>query len=275
MPSLVELTKSLSIAFENGEYATCGKLLPPIKIELIKNNLLIPDLSIQNDVYLNDLTITKRILEVGALSNIHTFDFDSFENYFNQLKPYYFSSNHKLSESDKKSKLISLYLLNLLAQNNTTKFHSELQFLDKHIKNLEDDSLLSYPIKLDRWLMEGSYQKAWDLLQSGSQNITEFDSFTDILKSAIRDEIAKNTELSYDFLPLSNIKALLFFNNEKETEKFALERNWSITNSKVYFKNQPKDVTGDDEDETMDEEDQKTNIIDKAMDYAISIENIV
>ncbi|QID84837.1 regulatory particle non-ATPase [Saccharomyces pastorianus] len=274
MPSLAELTKSLSIAFENSDYATCEKLLPPTKIELIKNNLLIPDLSIQNDIYLNDLTITKKILEVGALANIYTFDFDVFDSYFNQLKPYYFSSDHKLSESDKKSKLISLYLLNLLAQNNTTKFHSELQFLDRHIKNLEDDSLLSYPIKLDRWLMEGSYQKAWDLLQSGSQNITEFDSFTDILKSAIRDEIAKNTELSYDFLPLSNIKALLFFNNEKETEKFALERNWSVTNSKVYFKNQPKEAL-DEEDETMHEDGQKTKIIERAMDYAISIENIV
>ncbi|CAI4447507.1 BAI_1a_G0017420.mRNA.1.CDS.1 [Saccharomyces cerevisiae] len=274
MPSLAELTKSLSIAFENGDYAACEKLLPPIKIELIKNNLLIPDLSIQNDIYLNDLMITKRILEVGALASIQTFNFDSFENYFNQLKPYYFSNNHKLSESDKKSKLISLYLLNLLSQNNTTKFHSELQYLDKHIKNLEDDSLLSYPIKLDRWLMEGSYQKAWDLLQSGSQNISEFDSFTDILKSAIRDEIAKNTELSYDFLPLSNIKALLFFNNEKETEKFALERNWPIVNSKVYFNNQSKE-NADYEDEMMHEEDQKTNIIEKAMDYAISIENIV
>lgn len=122
--------------------------------------------------------------------------------------------------------------------------------------------------------MEGSYQKAWDLLQSGSQNITEFDSFTDILKSAIRDEIAKNTELSYDFLPLSNIKALLFFNNEKETEKFALERNWSITNSKVYFRNQTKEAL-DEEDEIMHEDGQKTKIIERAMDYAISIENIV
>lgn len=264
MASLPELVKSLSVAFDGQDFDSCTKLLTPIKIELLKNNVFVPDFSNQSEVYYNDLNISKKILEIGALVSLYTLNFPSFQNYFDQLRPYYFGTNSSLSTSENKSKLISLYLLILLSEGDISKFHSELEYVDKHLPNLEDDEFLSYPIKLERWLMEGSYQKAWDLLQSGSK-VPEFDVFTKTLMDAIREEIACNTQLSYDTLPLSNVKVLLFFNNEKETEAFALERGWSITDAMVTF----LDETESDETEA------NSDLIVQSLDYAINLETIV
>lgn len=264
MSSLSDLVKSLSAVYEKKDADACKKLLGPIKIELIKNNLLIPNLSNTNETYLNDLNIAKHILEIGALVSIDTLSFEEFENYFSQLRPYYFSGVNLISESQDKSKLISLNLLILLSNGDITKFHSELEYLSKHISNLEEDQLYSYPIKLEKWLMEGSYQKAWNLIESGSK-ILEFSIFTETLKNAIREEIAQNTELGYSELPLTNIKALLFFESEKEVESFALERGWKISNGTVTF--------GD--EEFVEQVNTKSTTIEKGLDYAINLENIV
>lgn len=284
MVSLENLVKSLNVAFEAKDYESCQKVLPSLKLELIKGNIFVPDLSNSSASYINDLNITKRVFEIGALSSIFVLDFDSFQNYFTQLRSFYFSSNATLSKSDDKSKLISLYLLILLSQGDVTKFHSELEYLDKHILNLEDDELLSYPIKVDRWLMEGLYQKAWKLLETGL-NIPEFNVFNKTLMSAIRDEIAHSTEMAYQELPLSSIKTLLFFSSEKEAEVFALERGWNVTNSVVKF--ELDDTNEDEEENEIDDgfEDDKLHmsrnaksqlkVIENTLDYAVNLESIV
>lgn len=264
MPSLSDLIKSLCIAFESKDYVSCEKLLSPIKVDLMKNNLLIPDLENKNAAYINDLNISKTFLEIGALVSIFTSDFESFKNYFVQVKVYYFCAHSKLYESENKSKLISLYLLVLLSQGEITKFHSELEYLGKHIANFEEDELLCYPIKVEKWLMEGSYQKACDLLASGSK-IPEFDVFTEMLMNAIREEIARNTEMAYERLPLSSIKALLFFNNEKESERFALDRGWKVVNGSVIFE----------EEDLGEGQTEKSSLIEKTLNYAINLETIV
>lgn len=265
MPSLPELTKGLKTAFEGKQYETCLKLLLPIKIELIKAKLLIPDIKSakENQSYLQDLNIAKKILEIGALSSIYCEDFETFMNYYSQLSAFYFSDVKELSDSDSKFKLISLYLLILLAQNDYTKLHSEFEFLSRYVTNLEESSYLSYPVKLERLLMEGSYQKAWDLLQTGSK-VEEFNVFTKTLKDAIREEIALNSEQAYSSLPLFNAKTLLFFENEKEMEAFAKERDWSVNHGVITFGN----------DSTPDRI-ESGDTVDMAIDYAVHLESIV
>jgi len=170
----------------------------------------------------------------------------------------------------------------LRSDGDVTKFHSELEYLDRHIPNLEDDELLSYPIKVDRWLMEGLYQRAWELLNAGL-NIPEFDVFNKTLMNAIRDEIAHSTEMAYQELPLTSIKTLLFLENEKDVQTVADDRGWTVANSIVSF-NQDDD---DDEDDGIDDgfdndaldfnKNVKDNlkVIDNTLDYAINLETIV
>lgn len=264
MVSLLDMMKSLCAAFSSQDYESCSKLLTPIKVELIKNNLLIPNLQSQSEAYINDLVIARKFLEIGALVSIYLLDFDSFQSFFVQARVYYFCSNPKLSESENKSKLISLYLLVLLSKGEITKFHSQLEYLSRNIGNFEEDELLSYPIKVEKLLMEGSYRKAFDLLEFGSK-VSEFDVFTETLTNAIREEIARNTEMAYERLPLISVNALLFFNNEKESEKFALERGWKVEHGSVIFQ----------EEDVAEMEVDKPSLIEKSLNYAINLETIV
>jgi len=163
-----------------------------------------------------------------------------------------------------------------------TRFHSELEYLDRHIPHSEDNELLSCPIKADRWLMEGLYQRAWELLNAGL-NIPEFDVFNKTLMNTIRDEIAHSTEMAYQELPLTSIKTLLFLENEKDVQTVADDRGWTVANSIVSF-NQDDD---DDEDDGIDDgfdndaldfnKNVKDNlkVIDNTLDYAINLETIV
>lgn len=272
MIPLKELTKGLNIAFQSKDYKTCEKLLGHTKIELIKAKLLVPDLfslASGKQAYINDLEVSKKILETGALSSINLLNFVSFENYYAQLRVLYFDPIvcDVLSESENKKKLISLYLLIILSQCDVTRFHSELEYLSRrNLGNLEDNAYLSYPIRLEKLLMEGSYQKAWDMLQNDkdADKVEEFNIFNETLMNAIRDSIASNTEVAYTKLPLFNLKALLFFKTEKQTEAFAKARGWNIVNGSAVFG----------EDDSSDKK-EDTAIISKVLEYAINLENIV
>ena len=278
MVSLEDLAKSLTVAFESKDYESCQKLLPAIRAELIKNNLFIPDFSNTNKSYIADINITKKILEIGALSSVFALNFDNFQNLFAQLRPFYFSGDANILKSENECKIISIYLLILLSQGDITKFHAELEYLDKHIPNLEDDELISYPIKIDRWLMEGLYQKVWELLETG-MNIPEFDVFNKELMLAIRDEIARSTELAYQSLPLSSIKTLLLFGSEKEAETFAIERGWEVSGPKVVFHSRKNAEDGMEDDESQGTANNNTSdevkLIERTLDYAINLETII
>lgn len=282
MVALGDLVKTLNVAFESKDYESCEKIIPAIKLELIKNKIFIPDFSSTNEQYVNDLNITKRILEIGALTNIFLSRYEAFENDFTQLRTFYFSKNEKLANSENKSKIICLYLLVLRSDGDVTRFHSELEYLDRHIPNLEDDELLSYPIKVDRWLMEGLYQRAWELLDAGL-NIPEFDVFNKTLMTAIRDEIAHSTEMAYQELPLSSIKTLLFLDNEKDVETVAEDRGWTVSNAIVSFNQEDDDDEDDDINDGFENDGLDFNksardrlkVIDNTLDYAINLETIV
>lgn len=285
--TLGELVAALGQAFEQEDYAQCARLLAPVKVQLVKNKLLIPQGSLLlQEQYVADLAISRRVLEIGALCNVRLLKLDEFHRFYSQLQQFYFDDNvlEKLPESHDASKIVALQLLAALARGDVTSFHAQLEFLGFRLTDLEQDQYLSYPIKLDRWLMEGSYQKAWDLLDAGSK-IPEFDVFNDTLRNALRDEIAKSTELAYDSIPLSNVKALLFFSSEKDAEQFVLQKGWSITKSIVNFPKVESEVddmeldAGDElsKDNTLENKAIKNqlNVIEKTLDYAINLETIV
>jgi len=69
-----------------------------------------------------------------------------------------------------KNKITGLYLLLLLTQGNYSGFHTELEGLELRAKEgekVEEDKYLGYPIKLERWLMEGSYDLVWRAMEGG------------------------------------------------------------------------------------------------------------
>lgn len=283
MPTLEDLTKQLKASFDAKEYNKADELLSPIKILLIQNELLVPNFTkVKNTHYVDDLVISRSILEIGALSSINLQDFDKFENYLQQLKVFYFNTvnNEQLSKSVNKSKLISLYLLLLLSKGDVVKFHTELEFLGNHLKNIENDLYLNYPIKIENWLLEGYYDKAWELISSKNSEekikLKEFNIFNDTLLLAIRYEISRSIEKTYKKLPFSNAKYLLFLNSEKEVETFAKEQNWEYSNGELFFNNDVKeDKFGFVEDDEYSQLNNSEKLVKNTLNYAREIDSII
>lgn len=273
--SLQKLTGELYQLFEQGEYEKCQQILPSIKLELIKHNLLLPlPNNSETKDQINDLAISQRIFEIGALSSLLTNNYQSFENYVSQLKPFYNNSklHHKPIVNTDSSKVISLYLLYLLSQGLISKFHIELEIIyNSSIYDIDQDNYLQFPINLEKNLMEGNYIKIWKLLKNDSNlPCKEFNHFIDTLIHALRFEIAKSIEKTYKSLPINNCKNLLYFPQEVSDSKFEstlkLEydvNHWNFNNGVITFTNV---------DEKINEND---NIIHNVLSYAEQIESII
>jgi len=274
--SLQKLTAELYALFEQEKYAECQSLLPPIKIELIKHNLLVPLLSnTQTKDQVNDLRIAQRILEIGALSSLLSNNYQSFENYVAQLRPFYSNAKlyHKHELDTDATKIKLLYLLYLLSQGLISKFHTELEIIYNSPQyDVEKDKFLQFPVHLERNLMEGNYIKIWRLLKE-EKNLPcqEYKHFIDTLIQALRFEIAKSIEKTYESIPVNNCKSLLYFPQEQSDAVFEktlqeeLEvENWKFDNGVIYFVKNETELSGN-----------NSNVITNVLNYAEQIESIV
>ncbi|KAF3992245.1 hypothetical protein FT663_01236 [Candidozyma haemuli var. vulneris] len=276
--ALSKLAGELYQLYDHDKYAECQRLLPALKVELIKHNLLVPVPSnSQSTDQINDLKISERILEIGALSSLLTHDYAGFENFFASLRPFYTSTKlHGKSETNTDAtKIIALYLLYLLSQGLISKFHVELETIyNSPSFNVEKDKYLNYPIDLERNLMEGNYIKIWKLLQNeGSLPSKEFHLFTQTLINTLRFEIAKSIEKTNDSIPVSNCRTLLYFPQEQSDKAFeeALKEDlevedWIFKDGVIYFNTKKSQgaFTAD-----------NSSIISNVLDYAEQIESIV
>ncbi|KAI3403123.2 rpn12 [Candida oxycetoniae] len=276
--SLQKLTAEIYFSFEKEDYHKCQQLLTPIKIELIKHNLLVPvDSNTQTKDQLNDIRIAQRILEIGAFSSLFTNDYTGFENYFAQLKPFY--TNEKLQNLKKAhvntdtTKIISLYLLYLLSQGLISKFHVELESIYNFEQfDAENDKFLRFPIDLESNLMEGNCIKIWKLLnEEQSLPCKEFSHFGATLINALRFEIARSLEKTYTSIPVSNCKNLLYLSQEisdaafEHTLRDSLNlTNWELKNGVLYFTQTESEANID-----------NGSIIKNVLGYAEQMESIV
>ncbi|ODV83949.1 hypothetical protein CANARDRAFT_29668 [[Candida] arabinofermentans NRRL YB-2248] len=266
--SLEELTTKLTAYFNADDYDSCSKILPLIKIELIKNNLLIPSLTTKKNP--NDLIITRSILEIGALVSINLLNLKDFSNYITQLKTFYDLVNI-LPESQNKNKLLSLYLLLLLTQGDLALFHIELERFNNFglsVDELERDEFLSIPIKFEKWIIDGSFNKVYELLSSKHNfPCKEFNLFEKDLLDSIRLTIATNIESGYPSLPLENLKLLLFLKNLSDVNYYIDQMNWTVENGIIYFNNNLNDLDDEIKDEKL--------IVKNSLGYAKEMESII
>ncbi|KAH3663722.1 hypothetical protein OGAPHI_005123 [Ogataea philodendri] len=265
--SLEQLTSQLSKSFSANKYAECLKLLTSIKIQLIEKNLLVPSLSTASNP--NDLAISRSILEIGALASINSEDLSGFSSYITLLTPFYDLAS--LPESPNKNKLLSLYLLLLLTQGDLALFHIELERFANYglsVDELEKDEYFAIPIKFEKWIIDGNFNKVYELLSSKhSFPSKEFNLFEKELLDSIRLTIATNIESSYTTLPLENLKLLLFLKNQADVKHFIDEMGWPVQNGVVHFEKPstaPEDEINDDK-----------QIIKNSLTYAKEMESIV
>jgi 26S proteasome regulatory subunit N12 len=174
---LQDILRKLKSTTSYSEHST---LLSRAKIALLKLKALTPQPSTPSST----LLLAREVFEAGALLSIRASDPAAFTRYVHQLTPFYELPPSKLpSSSSNRNKITGLYLLLLLTQGDYSGFHTELEGLELREGRegaVEDDKFLGYPIKLERWLMEGSYDLVWKAMASNDVPSPEYAVFSEV-----------------------------------------------------------------------------------------------
>ncbi|OIW26371.1 hypothetical protein CONLIGDRAFT_470269 [Coniochaeta ligniaria NRRL 30616] len=222
-------------------YDQASTLLSKAKLLLLQSNALTPSPASPPSL----LPLARELLELGALHSIRARNAPAFIRYVDQLEPFYsLPPGHPAAVSGaavaERNKITGLYLLLLLSQSRYSEFHSELESLATRegggsAVDVEGDRYLGYPIRLERWLMEGSYDRVWKAMKKGEVPCEEYGVFSEILTTQIRSEIASSSERAYPSLPLSSTKSLLFLDSEGAVVEFAQQRGWAVRDGQIFF----------------------------------------
>ena len=269
--ALQTLSADFLAAFEKREYPAAAKLIPEIKLEYAKVGLLHPSKKFE----VADLLAARQLLEMAVIVSIHAESSLTYvERLLFELKPFY-NSTLKLPPSDNESKMVGLYLLLCLTNDRISEFHIELENID----NPESDKYLSYPVRLERWLMEGAYDKAWKAVTDSAQfPAPEFlllmKSSNNYLEVTIRNEISLCVEAAYSSLPVASAKHLLYLKSDSELENVVAERaerGWRLSQQNITFA-PVSEVTENEQSQAATREE---DLIDRMLDYAANIEVII
>lgn len=164
----------------NMSYSEASSFLSKAKLALLQLKALTPT----PGAPANLLAAARDIYEAGALFSIRAKDADAFTRYVSQLQPFYELPASTLPpNSAERNKVTGLYLLLLLTQGRYAEFHSELETLSCREGTgveIENDRFLGYPIKLERWLMEGSYDRVWKAMKSREVPCEEYGVFFEV-----------------------------------------------------------------------------------------------
>lgn len=167
----------------SASYTSTLSLLSKAKIALLKLHALTPQPNTSTAI----LAQAREVFEIGALASIRAEKPEEFQRYVHQLTPFYELPAERLGgEKSERNKITGIYLLLLLTMGNYAGFHTELEGLELRGTDgngggrVEDDKYLGYPIKLERWLMEGSYDLVWKAMASGTVPCEEYGVFAPV-----------------------------------------------------------------------------------------------
>lgn len=192
--TLQSLSSQIQQTLKSHDYDSAQQHLTQAKLALLSANALVPSPSTATST----LQAAREILELGALVSIRRHDHESFTRYFSQLQPFYDVPAERLPrEGGRQRKITGLHLLLLLSQGDYAGFHTVLEGLEVAAASaeeeeeeegqgaggaraLEDDAFIQYPIKLEQWLMEGSYDKVWGATKSEQVPSEEYGVFSEV-----------------------------------------------------------------------------------------------
>lgn len=274
MSLLQKLSRDFLSAFDEKKYDVAADIVPALKFEFAKTGILAPS----GDFDTEDLIAARQLLEMAIIVSIFANrDQDDIERLISEVRPFY-SPALSLPPSENEPKIFGIYLLLALTNNRISEFHSALEGVD----NPEGDKYLKYPVLLERWLMEGAYDKAWKAITDTTQFPSKefmclMKSNADNLEATVRGEIALCLEKGYDSLPVASAKYLLYLKTDAELEQFVkdrAERGWQLKAQSLLFKTEVEKQLVEDELE-QEAETHEENLISNLLGYASKVDVII
>lgn len=198
-----------------------SKRLAKLKLELASSGLYFAPPSVDVD----DLVATRSILELGAFHSLRLGNLKAYRQYNSSLQPFYDNLATTLPPSPNRPITLGLHLLCLLSEGELTEFHTALETLEVGQMN---DVFVRLPVDLERWLMEGAYNKVYRARERVPRQ--EFGFLLERLMLTVRAQIAATIEASYPSLALQNASTLLFYKGGETSQliEFATSRKWAL-----------------------------------------------
>eukprot|EP00283_Hemiselmis_rufescens_P009506 CAMPEP_0173432970 /NCGR_PEP_ID=MMETSP1357-20121228/10588_1 /TAXON_ID=77926 /ORGANISM="Hemiselmis rufescens, Strain PCC563" /LENGTH=265 /DNA_ID=CAMNT_0014397639 /DNA_START=32 /DNA_END=829 /DNA_ORIENTATION=+ len=256
------LMAKLRDACKKNNTPEAAKLLSQIKIATIQFTSL-PGMKPPSESDPKELLLVREAYELACLSvSLPQDDVPSFDRHMSQLKTLYADYAGVLPRSERQFELQGLGLLSLLAQSKIAEFHTEIELIPV---DQWENPFIRFPIKLEQYLMEGSYQKV--LSSVGEVPAASYKCFVDKLSGTVRDSIAESLEAAFKTLPLAVGLKMLRFKDATELSDYTAmrEREWVVDSSHIVFKEEDKE----------DLEVPSQRVIVETLSYAKELERIV
>jgi len=167
------------------------------------------------------------VYELSVLYAIQRGDLSAFKEAIAIVEKFYQTT----TESTHKYLMIGLDLMYLLASNRLSDFHVGLEQLQQTIQT--DNVYISTPVKLEQYLMEGSYNKI--LLTEKNMPSPYYNLFMKMLLDTVRSEIATSLERAFRTLATKEAAHLLLYTSVDEVTEFANKRGWKLQNNEYHF----------------------------------------
>jgi len=237
MDSLSTAKSKIQNYYQYTDEQSKSTILKQLKLIMLNFKSLPPT---SNPINLEEFLISREILEMEMEKYLNMKDTRNFELAYLKTKQFYFDYKDVLQTSQRMLYFVGLYLLHLLANNRTTDFCTELELLDVVDLN---SPYVKISRDLETCIMEGNYKHIQNI-KSASVNLPHYNDYLEKFDSAIRFQIARSAEKSYDSLNLNDAVGLLMLNNVQELYAFIKfdcesrenrEIEWNISHDRVNF----------------------------------------
>uniref|UniRef100_A0A914I1P5 26S proteasome non-ATPase regulatory subunit 8 n=1 Tax=Globodera rostochiensis TaxID=31243 RepID=A0A914I1P5_GLORO len=173
------------------------------------------------------LTIFKDYYEIRALSYVLENNMDDFEQAIKDVLQFYANCGGDATDLrvdvkfQKRYLMYGLFLMYLLASNKLAEFRMLIEQIDHGVRL--QDPYLDVPVKLERYLSCGSYNKMF--LTEKNLPSKYYIPFINILKQAVQNEISLGLEKAYRSIPIADAAKQLIMSNA-EVLAFGTRRGW-------------------------------------------------
>ncbi len=214
-----------------------SKLLKSLKLSCLQLTTLPPS---NDNPKEEEYEIARDICELEMEFALEQKNEKLFELAYLRVKQFYFDFDKILKKkSEKFLYYVGLYLLHLLSNNRTSDFSTAIELID--IQDL-NNQYIKVSRNIEQCIMEGNYRQLADLKNSTDKY---YNYYLGKFDNAIRFQIARSAEKSYDSLKISDAVKLLMLNNSDELNNFVKEQNegdfenreidWQISGDRILF----------------------------------------
>mmetsp|Transcript_11413 Transcript_11413/g.15994 ORF Transcript_11413/g.15994 Transcript_11413/m.15994 type:complete len:272 (-) Transcript_11413:260-1075(-) len=207
----------------------CSSCLTKLKITLLEFDV---SSALEDDKKLakEQLTLSREALELATFYSVTVSDIGSFKRHIAQVQMYYRDYSSILLESPRKWTILGLNLMYLLAYNQLSKFHTELEMIPMEARK---ETYVAYPIEVEQRLMEGSYSKVRNLRKTVPS--AYYAIFMDTLVETVRERISECSTAAYETIPLADGKKMFLLDSDQKIKEYAIKQGWEIKNAAIYM----------------------------------------